>query len=46
MHRLGDAVVIRRMNGEYVTNLDFARGGNIVQRWANATPSPGGYVGP
>jgi len=46
MHRLGDAVAIRRMNGEYVTNLDFARGGNIVQRWANATPSPAGYVGP
>jgi hypothetical protein len=36
--RLGDAVVIRRMNGQYLTNLDFAKGGNILKRWAEATP--------
>jgi hypothetical protein len=36
--RLGDAIVVRRMSGEYVTNLDFSKGGNIVDRWTNAVP--------
>jgi len=38
MSKLGDAVVIRRMTGEYVTNMDASRGGTIVVRWTNATP--------
>lgn len=34
--RLGDAVVIRRIDRDYVTNLDFSLGGNIVDRWNDA----------
>lgn len=37
-HRLGDAVVITRHGGQYVTNLDLSKGGAIVDRWATATP--------
>ena len=36
--KLGDAIVIRKMNGQYLTNLDFAKGGNIVKRWSEGTP--------
>ncbi|MFN7730527.1 MAG: polymorphic toxin-type HINT domain-containing protein [Pirellula sp.] len=36
--KLGDAIVIRRLNGQYLTNLDFAKGGNIVKRWSESTP--------
>ena len=35
-YRLGDAVVVTRMNGQYVTNLDTIKGGSIVQKWAEA----------
>ena len=36
--RLGDAVVIRKLNGQYLTNLDFSKGGNILKRWTEGTP--------
>lgn len=38
-YRLGDAIVVTRPNGQYLTNLDFARAGSALD-WNAALPVP------
>jgi hypothetical protein len=37
-YRLNDAIVLTRMDGKYLSNMDLSLGGNIVRQWDAARP--------